>query len=288
MIYIVTAMYAEAHALIAHFQLKKDAEYTRFQVFCRREPDICLIITGTGNIAAAVAVSSICTELKAGDGDFLMNVGVCAGINTNQTGQIFLCNKIKEQTTGKTFYPDMLYRHSFAETQILTGAVPFSETGRKEAIRIMGEKFFLYDMEAASVYQAGVRFLGPHQMSFLKLISDNGDSGKVTPDEIQRIMDKNINGIAGYIEQLQIAVKREGQKQILLEDTGEETMERLCQDMHCSEAMRASVMQHIRYCILAGIDYKHIIQDMYLEEKLPCKDKKEGKQCFEEFKRRVL
>ncbi len=74
MIYIVTAMYAEAHALINRFQLKKDISHTRFQVFLNREADICLFISGTGLVPAAAAVSSICTEYGAGQGDFLLNM----------------------------------------------------------------------------------------------------------------------------------------------------------------------------------------------------------------------
>ena len=79
MIYIVTAMYAEAHPFITRFQLKKDLSHTHFQVFLDGERSLCLIISGTGSLPAAAAVSSICTEYKAGSpesGDFLINVGV--------------------------------------------------------------------------------------------------------------------------------------------------------------------------------------------------------------------
>ncbi len=53
MIYIVTAMYAEAHPFIESFGLKKDISQTRFQVFRSREAEICLLISGTGPIGAA-------------------------------------------------------------------------------------------------------------------------------------------------------------------------------------------------------------------------------------------
>ena len=76
MIYIVTAMYAEAHPFITRFQLKKDLSHTHFQVFLNGERSLCLIISGTGSLPAAAAVSSICTEYKAGSSesaDFLLN-----------------------------------------------------------------------------------------------------------------------------------------------------------------------------------------------------------------------
>lgn len=47
-------------------------------------------------------------------------------------------------------------------------------------------------------------------------------------------------------------------------------------------------MQHLKYAVLAGIDYQGIIEEMYQAGELPCKDKREGKRCFEEFGRKLL
>ena len=80
MIYIITAMYAEAHAFIERLRLKKDISYTRFQVFRSPEADICLIISGTGSIPAAVAAGSILGQSGTCGEDFLINAGICAGI----------------------------------------------------------------------------------------------------------------------------------------------------------------------------------------------------------------
>ena len=294
MLYIITAMYAEAHTFITRFQLKKDISHTRFQVFKSEEAELCLIISGVGSIPAAAAVSSICTEYGAGQGDFLLNAGVCAGIwdgnvnrtnNIYQAGNIFLCNKIKEQVTGKTFYPDILYQNGFTETQIVTGAKPYTKTNQAETA---DTDFYLYDMEAAAIYQAGAYYFSPHQMSFLKIISDNGDSEKVTPGQIEGLIDRNIESIADYITHLQTIAHQERQPKLFQEDMTQKKLEKLCLDMHCSRTMSESVRQYIRYCILSGIDYDSVIEDMYRKGQLPCKDKREGKQCFEELKERLL
>ena len=120
MIYIITAMYAEAHPFITRFQLKKDLSHTRFQVFLSKDMDLCLVISGTGSVPAAATVSSICTEYGAGPDDFLLHAGICAQMYNEKepscrTGHIFLCNKIREQVTGRTFYPDLLYRQIYAD-----------------------------------------------------------------------------------------------------------------------------------------------------------------------------
>ncbi|MDE6221601.1 MAG: hypothetical protein K2G51_14465, partial [Lachnospiraceae bacterium] len=60
------------------------------------------------------------------------------------------------------------------------------------------------------------------------------------------------------------------------------------QELHCSTAMPDPMPQSNRYLTLAGIDYVSVIRDMYEKKLLPCKDKREGKVRFEEFKRRLF
>ncbi len=294
MIYIVTAMYAEAHALINRFQLKKDISHTRFQVFLNREADICLFISGTGLVPAAAAVSSICTEYGAGQGDFLLNIGICGQIwnkngqverNDCQTGRIFLCSKIRELSAGKTFYPDILYRHGFDEAQIITGQKPYDKSAPAQ---MEGTDFFLYDMEAAAVYQAGAYYFGPHQMSFLKVVSDDGNAADVTPEQIEKLIDNNRERLADYIARLKDIGCGEHQDGFMEDAEKKAAYEKLCADMHCSRTMRESLRQYLCYHALSGADCAPILEEMYREGKLPCTDKREGKQCFEELKKRLL
>lgn len=46
--------------------------------------------------------------------------------------------------------------------------------------------------------------------------------------------------------------------------------------------------QYIQYLKLTEVDYISIVQNMYENNLLPCKDKREGKLRFEEFKRRLF
>ena len=311
MIYLFTAMYCEAHPLIQQYQLKKETAQTHFQVFSNESNYMRLVITGTGMIAAAVAVSSVCTKYPPGGYDFLVNIGICAG--TSKKKDLFLCNKITEQTTGKTFYPDILYQHPFCEAQVITGAKPFQKEDMKKS-----KETCLYDMEASAIYQSGSYFFGPHQMFFLKTISDHGDFENVTPNQIQCQIAAHMDSMIEFYNQLnKIRKMHETVQELpnknhetpktseLSSDSMNQTKHQhpdsktsstfassitdtLCQDLHCSHVMAASVRQHIRYCILSGIDYQTIINEMYNEQKLPCKDKREVKLRFEELQKRLL
>ena len=207
MIFIFTALYCEARMIIEAFQLEKNVQNTRFQEFYREDAKIRLTITGVGEIAAAAAVAGCCAQYPgspeaAPEEDFLLNLGICGG-NDGMEG-VFLCNCLTEQATGKSFYPDMLYRHAFPEAQIVTGMTPWKGRPEYAAGLRSGEgcagtavredsggscgagkggtesEGSLYDMEAAAVYQAGRFFFGPHRMMFLKVVSDHGADGTVT------------------------------------------------------------------------------------------------------------
>lgn len=285
MIYLFTALYCEAHIFIKQFHLKKNPENTHFQEFYNETFGIRLTVTGVGEIAAAVAVGSVCTSYRPGQGDLLLNIGTCA--NRTGSGGIFLCNKIIEQTTGKTFYPDILYRHDFCEEGIMTGMLPWNGENDNAGMPMAISGVNLYDMEAAAIYQAGSYFFGPHQMIFLKIVSDGGAAKGVSEKQVGHLMEEYQDLIFNYIRQLQMITDEKIQKGSHRQQE-EVLIEQLCRDMHCSKVMRDSLGQHIHYLALAQIDYVSVIQDMYTEGLLPCKDKREGKLRFDEIKRRLF
>lgn len=305
MIYIVTALYCEAHIFIEQFHLKKVMGSSHFQQFRSESAHILLIVSGVGEIAAASAVSSVCTEYKPGKGDFLVNVGICADLvdcaghadyagvadcaGVEKKQGIFLMHKLVEQATKKTFYPDILYRHPFKEASLVTGMVPWEGHSRGAApLDATASDTYFYDMEAAAIYQAGAYFFGPHQMAFLKIVSDSGEGDRLEGEFVQRLMEMHKGSIFAFLAQLTRIGQETANFGDPLEPQVQESMEQLCADLHCSKAMGDSLRQHVRYAMLAGIDYGAVVQELYRENRLPCKDKREGKRCLEELKRRLL
>ena len=81
MIYVVTALYQEAHGLIRELELKKNTAYAPFEVFDNESAGIRLVVTGVGEIAAAAATAAVCARDGADAADFLINIGCCAAAN---------------------------------------------------------------------------------------------------------------------------------------------------------------------------------------------------------------
>lgn len=304
MIYVVTALYQEAHGFIRELELKKNTAYAPFEVFDNENAGIRLVVTGVGEIAAAAVVAAVCAQDGADAADFLINIGCCAAANAGadsgcetvdsgmdsgygaahaaQIGDLYVCHKITEQATGKTFYPDILYRHPWKERELVTGMQPLQRAAAHGA---------LYDMEAAAVYQAGIRFFSPDRMLFLKVVSDFGIAGqeRMTAEALTGLLEQHVKEVAAFLTNLREAADEEETLRndgILQED--ETVLERLFAALHCSQTMRASARQYITYAALTGYDWKAELEEWYARGLLPCKDRREGKVRLEEFKQVLL
>ena len=320
MIYVMMALYQEAHGLIRELELKKNTAYAPFEVFDNESAGIRLVVTGVGEIAAAAATAAVCARDGADAADFLINIGCCAAggcckpadrdmdsrcaaaegaaggcepadrdmdsesgaANAAQIGDLYVCHKITEQATGKTFYPDILYRHPWKERELVTGMQPLQRAAAHGA---------LYDMEAAAVYQAGIRFFSPDRMIFLKVVSDSGVAGqeRMTAETLAGLLEQHVKAVAGFLANLWKAADEEEALRsggILQED--ETVLERLFAALHCSQTMRASARQYITYAALTGYDWKAELEEWYARGLLPCKDRREGKVRLEELKQVLL
>lgn len=304
MIYVMMALYQEAHGLIRELELKKNTAYAPFEVFDNENAGIRLVVTGVGEIAAAAATAAVCARDGADAADFLINIGCCAAANAGadsgcetvdsgmdsgygaahaaQIGDLYVCHKITEQATGKTFYPDILYRHPWKERELVTGMQPLQRAAAHGA---------LYDMEAAAVYQAGIRFFSPDRMLFLKVVSDFGVAGqeRMTAETLTGLLEQHVKEVAAFLTNLREAADEEETLRndgILQED--ETVLERLFAALHCSQTMRASARQYITYAALTGYDWKAELEEWYARGLLPCKDRREGKVRLEELKQVLL
>ena len=298
MIYVMMALYQEAHGLIRELELKKNTAYAPFEVFDNESAGIRLVVTGVGEIAAAAATAAVCARDGADAADFLVNIGCCAAggcepadrdmdsgygaAHAAQIGDLYVCHKITEQETGKTFYPDILYRHPWKERELVTGMQPLQRAVAHGA---------LYDMEAAAVYQAGIRFFSPDRMLFLKVVSDFGIAGqeRMTAEALTGLLEQYVKEVAAFLTNLREAADEEETLRndgILQED--ETVLERLFAALHCSQTMRASARQYITYAALTGYDWKAELEEWYARGLLPCKDRREGKVRLEELKQVLL
>ena len=197
MIYYAMALYPEARTFIRQMGLKKCVEETHMQIF--ENENTSLILTGVGEVQAAAAVSYLFARRPPLEQDLLINVGICGSAQQPQ-GTCYLCNKIVQQTTGRTFYPDILLRHPFEEATLTTCPTVIKDGARETA---------LLDMEAAGIYQAGQMFLQPHQMTFLKIVSDAADGSRLSKQQVEQLVERHASVIIAWSKQAQVCLARQ-------------------------------------------------------------------------------
>lgn len=314
MICIFCAMSQEAKPLIRKLGLKKQKTRIPYQQFKNESGDILLTIMGIGPVAAAACVGSVLGEGRlaeksdntaqnaylSGTEDYLVLFGTAAG--SEGTEGLYLIDKLTNSDSERTFYPDLLIETDLPEAEIVTSSKIMS----KKAIRRSEHGGVqLYDMESAAVYEAASRYLGPHQMSFLKCVSDHGISVKslASLTHLSKVVDQAADKTVEYLRKVeQFLYPDRGdeiREQVILEET-----KQLDEAFHASEAMHFEIRQLLRYAHLAerenvlyaGKDNEAAnsggaaenVKDFIREyADHPAKDRREGKRLLYEFRRRL-
>lgn len=290
MLYITTALYCEAKPLIQYFGLKKTDQFHKFQVFLG--DDILVVITGVGEIASSVVISSVCSIMPPTQEDFFLSFGSAGAVSKSLAlREVYLLHKITRLATQQTFYPDILFCHPFQEISGVTGSKVLKEgTHEWNLARDKQEEGpFLYDMEGAASYMSASYFFGTHQMAFLRILSDYGEKkegeARLTPDQLTSMIEEKENILFPFIEQLKEQSK---QKEPLLHPQMREFIEKIEPLLHLSASMKYRLQQHLCYYLLLHEDLMDIIK--WCDTNIPasCKSKREGKIYFEELKRQLL
>lgn len=267
--YGFVALHREASPLIRRYGLKQVPESGPFPRFADPNGTFLLTLTGVGNAAAAAAVSATFTQYPPAPEDLLLSLGTAAG---EPTGEICLCNKLTEASSDRTFYPDVVWEHPFTEAACVTENHVVTDR------ELSGD---LFDMEAASVYQAANYYVGPHQMLFLKVISDPGDGTRLTPAGLTQRMEDAMSLIGPFVDRLWAETRTK--KAAVLSDPQLELLERAVQDLHCSSTMEHSFRQCVRYAALSGQDWESGLRLYYEEGRLPAPDRQRGKRVLQEL-----
>lgn len=301
MVYVFAAHKGEVEHLIKKLSLGK--RKISFPFLQYEGEEILLTITGQGQINASVSVAVTLQEEKAKKGDLLLSLGSAAAIlGRNRAAEDLLgrwlwVQKLEQQSTGRCFYPDLLYKLDFPEAGLLTGdkileLSPDGDSG------ILEEKLLLYDMESAAVFQAANFYLAPEDFFFLRCVTDFG----VNPGEET---DSFASSSLSWKEKLQSLLQKEEEKVLRLirflqeksierrkEEEGElafqQQLQSLSESLHCSFVMEKQLERLLRYAFLQGISPEEVRE--YLERNFGGKegDKRAGKKALSSLKQWIL
>ena len=299
MVYIFAAHKGEVEHLIKKLSLGK--RKTSFPFLQYEGEEILLTITGQGQINASASVASTLQEEKAKKGDLLLYLGSAAAIlgrkrpSEDLLGRWFWIQSLEQESTGRKFYPDLLYKPDFPEAGLITGdkILELDSMGNRDTVserrgdskeQIISERHgdsegvsgldntLLYDMESAAVFQAANFYLAPEDFFFLRCVTDFGVSlGEeklpFSPlsrqERMQALLQKEEDKVLRFIGFLQ-----EKSKERRKEEEGElafrQQLQSLSKSLHCSFVMEKQLERLLRYASLQGISAEEVRE--YLEQ----------------------
>lgn len=275
MIYVAAALTAEAKPLITYFKLKRDNEIKKYQVF--KNEEIILIITGSGMMQGAIGTTYVLSSLNIKEEDIFVNLGICGAVKEIfQVGDIVLCNKITNNGNGKSFYPDMLFRHKFKE-----GALEsfFHVLDKSMESEIKGE---LVDMEGAGIYEAASLFFSQHQINIIKIVSDYLDTTGITAEKVTHIVESRILSIDEWLNERK---KFNVSDKEIFTLNEKDIMNVVEKNLRLTESMHYEFMELMKYHKLRNKNIEDVISKY---SKIEIKDKREGKINFEKIRKEII
>ena len=268
MLYIVTALYIEAKPLISLFNLKKDNSYIKFQVFSNE--DVKLIISGTGKVKSATALTYLISKEDIKKDDYIVNIGFVASNKNSQLGDIVYVSKIQNAYSDFDFYPEMIYKHNFLEGSLTT----FDSIVEKKI-----ENTEYIDMEAYGFFQTASIFFKKDKIMVLKIVSDilkNKAEDRILVDfKDENLFSESYNDIYKFLVNFK-AVNDDSDFTI----TEQELIKKVLENLRLSDTMTYELFNILKYL---KIKYGSIdILKKY--ENIEVTSKVQAKKLFEEIK----
>ena len=186
MIYLVTALDAEARTLVDHYRLKRD---TTLPFTLYRNEAMFLLVSQPGKMQTMMALSALLGYAIPGDDDILINVGICGAPDRFSIGEALLIHQIIDER--RNYYPDILYPHPWNESELLCLDAP--QDGAVE---------HPVDMESAAVFLAASKFFKLHRIAFLKIVSDHFTPETVTKEGVVSLMQRHVDSVDMLISAL--------------------------------------------------------------------------------------
>ena len=183
---ILSALKSESEPFIKFYNLEKDRRFS-FPVF--RKKDLYLVGIGVGKKYIEKRVSSFIQKMNNLPIQFI-NVGLAGGKKGIHTiGDVFIINKIKDENSKKLYFPDILYKHRFQESEVSTVCNEITNGG----VEFTG----LVDMESSEIFKVCSKLSSVHNLIFLKVVSDYMDKsfGNFNKDYFSNLIKLNIKKI---------------------------------------------------------------------------------------------
>ncbi len=185
----LTALKAEAQPVIDQFGLDKDSN-----TYIYNNQKISLFITGIGKEKTQSRLQSLVAAIEDFSETVVINIGIAGGNpNCTKIGELYLVNRIQDEETDRVYIPDILINLPLMEKPLTTVKKGIAKNGTKYPS--------LVDMEAGSIFEVMSKFVPPHRLVFLKVVSDHMDTSDWKSIDVTGLIEKHIGFLKLLMDQ---------------------------------------------------------------------------------------
>ncbi len=183
MIYLMTALMAEAKPLLEHWSFKRDKTFIgRFY----RNDSMGLLVTGMGMENTSKTLETFTDHVSFGEDDTVINFGLCAAPETFELGAMVIADTLIHQDRSVTVSP--LIDHHFTTIHLETFNAPVASRLEHAA-----------DMEAFSIYDTLHNQTGLTHFLFCKVVSDHFTPNEIELDHAVSLLRMNVKNLDALV-----------------------------------------------------------------------------------------
>lgn len=189
------ALLSEAKPWIQKTKVTPLSHSGKFRIY--RNESTSIIISGTGKMAMALAVSEFASLLSKDERIQMKvwNLGIAGAKDTlGKIGDFFWVHKIKDYATDKDFYPERIVSSSFPkETGLTTYDKPIAKQQNENRFQVLTkeewESVSLVDMEGSGFFEAASLYFPLENIAIGKQISDYLEGTFCKEDQVKQMME---------------------------------------------------------------------------------------------------
>jgi len=176
---------------------------TLFKIYSNQNHSIWLIISSIGSSASSRATKHLALVSEADMGTAWLNIGI-GGHDNLPLEKAILAHKITNSSTGKTWFPQLIFDPPCLTTSVKTVEKPDFNYPDDNVV----------EMEASGFYSAAESYSTREMVHCMKIISDNSQSpaGKITAAIVDKSISRNLSIIKELVRKLQFLSMKEQER----------------------------------------------------------------------------
>ncbi len=271
-ILLLVALKSEARPLIRELDLKqKTKPCNRFY----KNDDVGLLITGVGYEIVERDLFNIVDYINP---MALLNIGICGSTEQSyEIGTLFYINKLSYNKTKEDFYPDTVVKTTLPNCSIIT----YETAQMDNTNHLIDDSKYLVDMESAIIFKHSMKNFGPHNIQFLKVVSDHLSENEFHCVSVEKLIEYSLHDIKEFINTYISFVKLQNSLPEIFYDL----VESICINLKLTSTQRIKLNRLAKSKYLHN---KNMIKDLHSFNKLKSVNKKERSILFQHICDEIL